>query len=320
MLDVDLSMGAPGSEIDDGFALALALADPDLSVELVTTVNGNTDVGTATVLTAELLHQLDRPDVPLHRGAARPLVRPPHAPGEVPDDVPHREPRPGAAAVAMVERAAASPGELTLAAVGPLTNVALALRLDPDFATNLKQLVIMGGTFNAPTHSVGMPGEFNLWSDPEAVAVVLASDVVARWVGLDVTLQVRLTRREAEEMAASEHPFVRFAGRYSAAWIDLLEGGGGRADDDASCALHDPLAVAAVSRPDLLTWREAEVLVETGDRFRGAVLADYDTGSDFVPDGSRRPRRANAVVAQTVRAEEFGRWFRQMLQQAPTSG
>jgi inosine-uridine nucleoside N-ribohydrolase len=107
-------------------------------------------------------------------------------------------------------------------AVGPLTNVALAMVLDPAFATGLKDLVIMGGVFAGTTGSTEMPGEFNVWSDPEAVRIVLDSGVVARLGGLDVTRQVRLTRAEAQLMAADPHRFVSFAGPYSVGWIDHL--------------------------------------------------------------------------------------------------
>ena len=297
ILDVDLSMGAPGSEIDDGFALALALAEPELTVDLVTTVNGNTDVQTATVLTAELLHRLGRSDVPLHRGAHLPLVRPQAAWGSVPDGVPVRAPRPGAAAVAMVEHVLAHPGQITLVAVGPLTNVALALRLHPDFGSSLKSLVIMGGVFGSTTNDAGMPGEWNVWNDPEAAHVVLTSGVTARWVGLDVTLQVRVTRAQALEMAASDRPFASFAGRYTAAWIDHLAGD--RPDQEGSCAVHDALAVAAVMHPELLTFRPAHVQVELGDRMRGAMLADYLEGTTDLS--------TNAEVAVAVDADGFNR-------------
>ena len=302
MLDVDLSMGAPGSEIDDGFALALALAEPDITVDLVTTVNGNTDVETATVLTLELLHRLGRSDVPVYRGAARPLLRPRESTGSVPDDVPVRSPQPTIAAVAMVEHVLAHPGEITLVAVGPLTNVALALRLHPDFGPSLKSLVIMGGVYNSTTNQSRMPGEFNVWSDPEAAQIVLTSGVSARWVGLDVTLQVRLTTRQAEELQASGRPFASFAGLYTAAWIDHLDAG--RPNPEGSCAMHDPLAVAAVAHPELLTFRDASVQVELGDRARGVMVADYLEPAAHGTGDEARPA-ANAEIAVAVDAAAF---------------
>lgn len=313
ILDTDLAMGAPGSDIDDGFALAMCLADPELDLRLVATVNGNTDVDTATVLTLELLRQLGRTDVPVHQGAARPLLRPRVAQGRVPAGVRQRAPRPGPAAVALVQQVLAAPGELTLIAIGPLTNVALAMRLEPRFAASLRSLVIMGGVFLGRTSSASMPGEFNVWSDPEAAQIVLGSGIEAHWVGLDVTRQVRLTREEAATMAASERPFESFAGEYSVAWIDHLAATG---EDAGSCALHDPLAVAAVTRPDLITFTSAHLEVEAGDLFRGAVLTDLGSRShhlnadeDAVPPGYS----PNALVAVDVDADGFRTHFRELM-------
>ncbi|NAZ83002.1 nucleoside hydrolase [Kineococcus sp. R8] len=299
VLDTDLAMGAPGSDIDDGFALALALADPGIALDLVTTVNGNTDVETATVLTLELLHRLGHPDVPVHRGASRPLLRPQARSGSVPAGTPVRAPRDGHGAVALVDHVRAHPGEVTLVAIGPLTDVALAVRLDPGFAARLKRLVVMGGRFLGGTHDARVPGEFNVWNDPEAVHVVLTSGVRAEWVGLDVTEQVRLDLATARRMAASEEPFLAFAGRYAEAWIEHGRTEGG---DGLSCALHDPLAVAAVTRPDLLTWRDAHVAVETGDTLRGVVLADF-------LDAPGTTLEANARVAVAVDAAGFTELF-----------
>lgn len=307
ILDVDLAMGAPGSDIDDGFALALALAAPETDLAMVTTVNGNTDVDTATVLTLELLDRLGRAQVPVYRGAQRPLLRPQARQGSVPDGVPHREPQSTPAAAALVERVLAEPGVYTLVAVGPLTNVALAMRLHPEFAASLRGLMIMGGIFDEPMHEAAMPGEFNIWNDPEAARIVLESGISARWVGLDVTRQVRLTRTEAAEMAASDRAFESFAGQYTVAWIDHISGG--HAGPEDSCALHDPLAVAAVIRPDLITWRDALVQVETGDRLRGAMLADYGAvppSSDVGPHALL----ANAQVGTAVDAPGFAELFR----------
>lgn len=304
VLDLDLAMGAPGSDVDDGFALALAVADPALDLQLVTTVNGNTDVATATTLTAELLHRLAAAGVPLHRGASRALLHPQSRTGQVPAGVASRPPRRGHAVAALVEAVLARPGELTLVAVGPLTNVALALLLEPDFAASLRDLVIMGGVFAGTTGLADMPGEFNVWSDPEAARIVLQSGVAATWVGLDVTRQVRLTRDAAQAMAADPRPFVAFAGTYSVAWIDHLAAG-----EDVgvtSCALHDPLAVAAVSRPELLTLADAHLQVQLDGVARGVMVAERVlTGTGRTSSG----REPNARIAVGVDADGFAAYF-----------
>jgi purine nucleosidase len=305
ILDVDLAMGAPGSDIDDGFALALALADPGIQVELVTTVNGNTDVATATTLTLELLHKLGRTDIPVHRGAQRPLTRSQSRQGNVPDDVAVRDPQPAPAAVAMIEHVRANPGEITVVAVGPLTNVALAMRLDHTFSANLKQLVIMGGVFDHHTHQSTMPGEFNIWNDPEAAEIVLDSGITARWVGLDVTLQVRLTRDQAKAMEASDKAFESFAGLYAGTYIDYKYQRGWESEE--STPMHDPLAVAAVTHPEFLTWQPAYVQVETGDRLRGAFLTDY-LDSNWAEESQLR-LTPNALVARAVDAAAFNEFF-----------
>ncbi|SDU86955.1 Inosine-uridine nucleoside N-ribohydrolase [Microlunatus sagamiharensis] len=290
-LDTDLAMGAPGSDIDDGFALALALGDPGIDLRLVTTVNGNTDVATATTLTLELLDRMGRPEVEVRAGATRPLLEPARRQGALPPGVELRS-TPPHASVALAELVRAHPGEVTVVAVGPLTNVALAMLLDPGFAAGLGALVVMGGVFTQTTGSGRMPGEFNVWVDPAAARVVLQSAVVATWVGLDVTRQVRVERSHAEAMAADPHAFTSFAGRATTAWIDHLA-----ATEDpgtTSCPLHDPLAVAAVTQPDLLGLRGAHLEVQLEGPARGVLVADLGVGPDDPEVNARIATRVDA--------------------------
>lgn len=306
ILDTDLAMGAPGSDIDDGFALALAHADPDIQIDLVTTVNGNTDVETATLLGLELAERLGATSIPIVKGASAPLLRPDRArkaPAEIQARYGHRSPQPGHAAEKIVELVMANPGEITVVAIGPLTNIAVALSLEPGFAAAVKEIVIMGGIFLGQTNKAEMPGEFNVWMDPEAASAVLHSGAPLRWVGLDVTMRVRLTREDAEAMSAGSGSFARFAGEYTTAWIDFLAAANpGDTSQADSCAMHDPLAVAVLTRPDLVTWRDAHVDIVTGDGIaRGVMIADLLT--------SNRPPTANCRIAVDVDADGFRTHF-----------
>lgn len=132
----DMAMGAPGADPNDGFALALAIADPALDVELVTTVSGQTNVDAVTTLTCRLLDRLGHGDTPVVKGAAAPLLRPRaplvSEPYELPPAPPGPAcaPAPNRAATAIADAILGSPGELTFVTIGPLTNAALALVLD----------------------------------------------------------------------------------------------------------------------------------------------------------------------------------------------
>jgi inosine-uridine nucleoside N-ribohydrolase len=297
ILDTDLAMGAPGSDIDDGFALALAVADPDLSLELVTTVGGNSDVDTSTRLTADLLRVLGRTDVPLVRGAGRPLN-----PALRHDDLPAPASDGTYAAAEIVARVMAEPGELTLVTIGPLTNVALALMLEPRVATAVREIVVMGGVYLEQTNVGWMPGEYNFWCDPDAAQLVLGSGARLRLVGLDVTRRVRLDRADCARLAEGGE-FGRMAAEFTEGWISFQERVKPREQlEQGSCALHDPLAVAVVTRPDLVTWQDAHVAVETAGRVtRGVAVADLLMWED--------PPAPNCRIATAVDADAFRALF-----------
>jgi purine nucleosidase len=143
-----------------------------------------------------------------------------------------------------------------------------------------------------------MPGEYNFWCDPHAAAVVLNSGVPLRLVGLDVTRKVRLSRADARRLARGGD-FGKLAAEHTEAWISFQERVKPLEElEHGSCALHDPLAVAVVTHPDLVTWRDAYVAVETaGQVTRGVAIADLLLWEN--------PPTPNCRIATAVDAEAF---------------
>jgi inosine-uridine nucleoside N-ribohydrolase len=334
IIDTDPGLGQPGSDIDDGLAIALALRSPELDVLGLTIVNGNVDVATGTDVARRLVERLGVPDLPIVLGAAEPLRRdmaPVRALFDAVLPLDHRPsskdsasgPSDGApdriqggsrellgpnsaghAADYLVRAATERPGELVVIAIGPMTNLALALRRDPAFASNVRELVLMAGSATTYAQNITVVGDFNSYVDPEALDTVLRSGARIRMVGLDQTSQVMLTRGDAETLRASTDQFGLWAAECAEAWIDFL----GRAfpnrpEHRTGCFLHDPLVVAAVTHPDLLTWQEACVRVETtSDLTRGLVVADR--GLALQPAGP-----ANATVAVATDVDAFHQLF-----------
>jgi purine nucleosidase len=205
----------------------------------------------------------------------------------------------------------AEPGELTIVAIGPLTNLALALQLEPRLAESVQDVVVMGGVYLGQTNVASMPGEFNFWSDPHAASLVMQSGCPLRLVGLDVTRKVRLHREDVPRLSAGGGAFASRAAEATEAWIDFQE----RVKPDeplehGSCALHDPLAMAVVTRPDLVTWRPARVEVERDSPLtRGVAIADLLMWE--------HPPAPNAQVAVDVDHEQFRALFLQRMAELP---
>ncbi len=267
LLDVDTG-------IDDALALALAVRSPGAEVVAVTTLAGNVGVDRTTANTLTVLDWLGADDVPVHRGASRPLVRP-HRDAAYLHDVdglgnarlPRRRRSAGAdrGPAAIIRHAAARPGELTLVCVGPLTNLAIALNVEPRLPDLLPHVVVMGGAYDTPGN-VTPAAEFNVFADPEAAAQVFATDFSRLTVlGLEVTHQTALPRAawEAADRAAGTEAASRLV--VEVCRQAFLQRGLDR------FYLHDPLAVAVALDPTLVVTEDARIEVDLGEAKRGAT-------------------------------------------------
>lgn len=314
IIDTDPGLGEPGSDIDDGLAIALALRSPELDVLGLTIVNGNVDALTGTHVARELLDRLGS-DLPVLLGATEPLERdmepvralfdavlggaeqPASAELRGPTDDEH-------AADYLVRIARERPGEVVVIAIGPMTNLALAIRRDPEFATNVRELVLMAGSATGYAQNITVVGDFNAYVDPEALDIVLRSGAAIRMVGLDQTSKVMLTRDDAAALRETDDDFSRYAAECTDAWIDFLgRAFPNRVEHRTACFLHDPLVIAAVTHPELLTWQPADVQAETDSELaRGLVVANR--GLALEPAGP-----PNATVAIETGVDDFRRLF-----------
>ncbi|GAA5533214.1 nucleoside hydrolase [Deinococcus aluminii] len=259
--------GDPG--LDDAIAWLLALASPeDVRVLGVTTVHGNVGLKLTTHnagVTLALAGEAGAP-VPVYAGADRPLVRAPLTAPEVHGDSglpasglpePTRGLETEHAVNFIIRTVRERPGEVTLVATGPLTNVALAFRLAPDLPGLLREVVWMGGSTGQGNRTPA--AEFNALADPHAAKIVLEAGAPLRMFGLNVTMQAIATPQRVERLrtlgnragAVSAELLTSYAAFYRQRYG--LSGG----------ALHDPAAVAAVLRPDLFQMQALNVQVET---------------------------------------------------------
>lgn len=277
ILDVDTG-------IDDAMAILYALACPDIRLEALTTTFGNTDVDTATANTLRILELAGRPDVLVARGVGRALLRPfakgadhvhgANGLGDIVLPAPKAQPVAEHAVDLIIRMARENPGAMTLCPVGPITNVALALAKAPDIAGLLKDIVIMGGTiFHPGIQGIPSPmADANFWNDPEAAQIVLRSGARLTLVGMDVTMNERLTAAMREEIAREGGrvgaTMMKIAQFYVDSYAAMYPGIDG-------CGLHDPLAVAIAADPSLATTERMCVDIElAGALTRGQTVAD----------------------------------------------
>lgn len=276
-----------GDDIDDALALALALQSPELELRGVTTVLD--DVETRTRLAWKELNIYRRSDVPLATGAGEPLLDPKREGRARQFEVltPADQPPPAAldrrAVDFLIHTLLSSPEKLTLVPVGPLTNIALALRSEPRIKTKIERIVLMGGAFRR------LYSEYNIQRDRVAAEIVFTSGVPITAVGLDVTLQCKLTGADLERLRAASNPASQFLMRL----IELWQNG----NRTQTPILHDPLAMAVAFDPSLVTTETGLVHVETA-----SPLTFGMTMFQPKPDGTTRiPTR----IATSVDVRRF---------------
>ncbi len=300
-------------------AIFLALRSPELKVEAITPVCGNVPLEFTLPNALRLVEIAGRTDVPVAAGASHPLLRrlatASHVHGAnglagvdfpAPKIKPVRETAPEIIRRIVRE----NPGEITVVAVGPLTNVAMALRADPELASMIPAITIMGGSLSGG--NITPAAEFNLYVDPEAARIVFDANIPLTMVGLDVTRKCLLSEQQIRQLEAANNPVSQAAGKIMRATYERMRHGG----EVTVITLHDALALASLIDPGVITRQDYYVEVETFGEWTAGQTLGWDGHAPVrksppmetsapEPLPAEIPYKPNAQVAVGVDPDRF---------------
>lgn len=287
--------------VDDAIALLLALASPSLDLLAITTVAGNVPVEITYANAHRICALVNRPDIPIYPGCPRPLVRSPIFAADVHGEnglggvvlpnapLQHREEH--AVDILIQHCRAHQQNPLAIAALGPLTNLAVALVKAPDIVQGIEQLVIMGG--GIADGNVTPYAEFNFYADPHAAQVVLTSGIPITLIPLDLTHQVIATTQWRSQLQSIDSPVCQIVAQ-------MLSHYGSHERRDRGWdgpPLHDPCVIGYLLAPELFTTAPAAIEVELASPEKlGQVICQWRAGDNAA---------AIVQIGNTVKAEKF---------------
>ena len=259
IIDTDISLGTPYAEIDDAAALLVLLSSPKIDILGITTVHGNVPVELATANALRFIALAGFPQVPVFTGHGRPLNT---------DDgwraflenwqakygatpLWEENPQSQSAVDAIITTVEANPGEVSIISLGPLTNLALALRQAPHIAGLVKSIVAMGGSLSPSPQA-----EFNIRCDPEAADIVFNAEWPLLLHGLEITRQCLFTPQDFETLN-NTNPALALLKKQATEWIPVVEAQGW---EIGGCSLHDAVVAVAFLKHDLFTYQRGHAI------------------------------------------------------------
>jgi purine nucleosidase len=308
LLDTD-----PG--IDDSLAILLALASPEISLEGISVVHGNCSVEQGTFNALSVLEIVNAGHIPVCQGCDLPLVQPsllaPETHGEAGIGYaklsePRTKPGIQKGSDFLIEQIMSSPGEITLVCIGPLTNVAMAIRQEPRMVQAVREVLIMGGAIRYAGNTTPL-AEFNTFVDPHAAHVVYHSGMPITLTPLDVTYQCLLTRDDVNRLLQIDSPVTRFIADATRFYMEFHD----EYQAIQGCVINDPLTIALAFRPELCDYQELYVDVDlSGGISMGKTLADFY-------GMTKKP--ANMKVALHVKPRDFIELFLERMERLARS-
>jgi purine nucleosidase len=300
--------------VDDALAFLLALASPEIQLEALTTTQGNVTLEKATRNALSVLELAKASHISVAQGNMFPLVQPLrvtdsiHGASGIGDSKlpePQIKPIPQHAVDYLIERVLAEPNEISIFPIGPLTNIAMAIRKEPKFANAVQELVIMGGAIQDAGNSTPL-AEFNIFVDPHAAHIVFHSGIPITLIPLDATHKCLLKQEHLHRLNKIDSPITLFIKEAVEVYLkSSLELG------YQGSALHDPLTLATIIAPELLTVKEYYVDVDiSGGVSMGKTFADFY-------HVTQKP--ANMKIALDVRGDEFIELFLQRMEKLSLS-
>lgn len=265
--------------IDDSMAILFALMHNEIDLVGLTTIFGNVTVDVGTRNARALCEMVDK-SVPVAKGAATPLIQPPrpiadfvHGAegfGTVAPMIPAGKPDPRSAAHFICDTVNAHPGEIVLCPVGPLTNLALALKYDPSIAQKVKAVHVMGASLKAGGNASAY-AEANIWQDPHAAETVFKAKWDIKLIGLDITQQVKCNAADFSALAKAAPKLGGFLDEAVQFYFQFHE----KHEGFYGCYMHDVMAVISIIRPELFSFDEdaVHVIVE-GERAGETQIID----------------------------------------------
>lgn len=273
ILDTD-----PG--IDDALTILYALASPEVKMEAITVVNGNCPMEQGVINALSVLELAKATQIPVAKGMDKPLLLPvinaevthgKNGLGYAELPAPETKPVEKHAVELIRDIVLQNPGEINIVAIGPLTNIAMAIRLYPQIVPAVKHIYIMGGAIN---HCGNMTpqAEFNIYCDTHAASIVFHSGIPFTLVPLDVTYQTLMTEKDLQQLAELKTPISDFIIKASRYVMEYLS----ESQEVMGCALNDPLALAALFQKDLMKVSHLVIDVDTNAGVSmGKTFADF---------------------------------------------
>lgn len=275
--------------IDDAAAILFALARPELKVEMLTTVYGNVDLAKATSNAQTILEVSGVAGIPVVAGVDRPLTRLANYATAIHGydglaglSRQQQQLEAGRAPRALIECVRAAPGEITIVALGPLTNIALAILQDSSFAAAVKRIVVMGGAV-LTWGNASPAASANLLSDPEAAAIVYESGADIIQVGLDVCRRAAISGAQLSRVRASGSDAATFLWDLGSRHWSLRPGAA--LTDTDLLQMNDAVCIAYLVQPSLFGVKALTVRIETEGQFTaGCTVADFDNVWNLDPN------------------------------------